>query len=267
MKKFILLLILICLGVYGYLSLEEKLNLDEINKNKNIFTTIIKRDKIIIGVRDDAVPFGFRDEKGNLAGFDVDLAEIIAESLLGSKNKVELVPVNAQNRIMKLKSGEVDMLVAAMSTTRQRWQLVDFSKPYYLAGLAIMTKKSNPAIGLKSLRKNKFIVVYGSTAEESLRKNVPDIEVIGFKTYKEAFQALQAGEAEGIYADDTILYGLARGDDSVKILAPRYSKEPYAVAVRKEDSAELLERINFIIENLEKTKRLEKLAEKWDVDN
>ena len=267
MKKLVLLLLIILIGfgIYGYLSLEEKFNLDE--KNKNVFTTILKRNKIIVGVRDDAPPFGFRDKDGKLAGFDVDLAEIIAESLLGSKDKVEFVPVNAQNRIMKLKSEEVDMLVAAMSTSQQRWQLVDFSKPYYMAGLAIMTQKSNPAMGLKSLQKKRFIVIYGSTAEESLRKNVPDIDVIGFKTYKEALQALKAGQAEGIYADDTILYGLAHGDDSVKILAPRYSKEPYAVAVRKEDSVELLERIDYIIENLEKTKRLEKLEEKWGVHN
>ena len=265
MKKIILFLILIGLGVYGYFSLEEKLNLDE--KNKNVYTVIQKRNKIIVGVRDDAAPFGFRDEKGNLIGFDVDLAGIVAESLLGGKDKVELVPVNASNRIMKLKSGEVDILISAMSTTWQRWQLVNFSKPYYKAGLAIMTLKSNPAMGMKSLQERKFIVVYGSTAEENLRKNIPDIEVIGFKTYKEAFKALKDGKAEGIYADDTILYGLAHNDDTVKILAPRYSEEPYAVAGRKEDSDELLEKINYIIDNLQKTRRLEKLEEKWEVHN
>lgn len=264
MKKIILFLLLIGLICYGVVQFKDYEDLKK-EKSQNTYSVIQKRGKIIVGVRDDTEPFGFRDKKGNLAGFDVDLAKIIAESLLGSEDKLELVPVTVSNRIMKLKSGEVDILIATMSTNWQRWQLVNFSKTYYVAGLAIMTNKSNPAVGLKSLNAKKFIVVYGSTAEESLRKNIPNIEAVGFKTYKEGLKALKEGKADGIYADDTILYGLASHDDSVKILDARYSQEPYAIAVRKEGSEELLEKINYIIEHLQKTKRLEKLEYKWNV--
>lgn len=261
MKKLISLLLFLCLFLCGC-----DLNFDK-TENIDTLRVIKKRNKVIIGVRDDTAPFGFRDKNGNLTGFDIDLAKTIAKYLVDSEDKIQFVPVTASNRIMKLNSGEVDMLIATMSTTWQRWQLVDFSTPYFVAGQAIMVKKSNPAIGLKGLKNKKLMVVYGSTGEENLRKNIPDSEVIGFKTYKEAFQALKEGKAEGIFADDTILYGLAQNDDSVKILSARYSEEPYAIAVRKENSKELLERLNYIIENLQTTKKLEKLEEKWEIDN
>lgn len=261
MKKLISLLLFLCLFLCGC-----NLNTDK-SEQMDTLRVIKKRNKVIIGVRDDTAPFGFRDKSGNLTGFDIDLARIITKYLVDSEDKVQFVPVTASNRIMKLNSGEVDMLIATMSTTWQRWQLVDFSTPYFVAGQAIMVKKSNPAIGLKGLKNKKLMVVYGSTGEENLRKNIPDSEVIGFKTYKEAFQALKEGKAEGIFADDTILYGLAQNDDSVKILSARYSEEPYAIAVRKENSKELLERLNYIIKNLQTTKKLEKLEEKWKIDN
>ncbi|MBO6087122.1 transporter substrate-binding domain-containing protein [bacterium] len=261
MKKILLfsLLVLVCFILCGCVSFEEP--------ESDLLQVIKSRDKVIIGVRDDAPPFGFRNEIGDLEGFDIDLARIIAKYLVGSEDDVEFVPVNAQNRMMKLESGEVDMLIATMSVTWQRWQLVEFSTPYFMAGQAIMVDKSNPAIGLKGMQDSKFIVVYGSTAEENIRKTIPDVEVIGFKTYQEAFRALKEGQGDGIFADDTILYGLAQSDDSVKILAARYSEEPYAVAVRKEGTGLLLEKINYIIENLQKSKQLEKLEQKWRINH
>lgn len=259
MKKIILLLLFLCFILCGCLKIEEP--------EQDMLQVIKNRDKIIIGVRDDTAPFGFRNKNGELDGFDVDIAKFIAKYMVDSENKVELVPVNAQNRIMKLKSGEVDMLIATMSITPQRWLLVDFSNPYFMAGQAIMTKKSNPAKGLKGLKDSKFIVVYGSTAEENLRKNLPEFDVIGFKTYKEAFQALKDNKADAIFADDTILYSLAQNDDSVHILSARYSEEPYAIAVRKENSALFLEKINYILESLRKSKQLEKLEQKWGINH
>lgn len=77
------------------------------------------------------------------------MSKIIAQAILGDENKVEFVPVTATNRIMKLSSGEVDMLIATMSITNQRQQILDFSIPYYIAGQAIMVKTGSKATGIK----------------------------------------------------------------------------------------------------------------------
>lgn len=269
----IALLALICIILCGCTMPKlNKINMPKLPKlpakEKHLDTLgqIIKRDKIIVGVRDDAQPFGYRDKNGNLIGYDIELAKIFAKSLLGDDSKLELVPVTAQNRIMKLNSGEVDILVAMMSMTEKRLAILDFSTPYYVAGQAILTKKSNKAVNLRDFKGKRLIIVFGSTSENNLRTNVPEIDVIGFKTYNDAFKALKEGKAEGIVADDTILMSYALKDNSVKLLPKRYSKEPYAVVFRQEeDSKRLIDKIDYIVEYLEQTGALNKMQEKWGI--
>ena len=257
-KKFILLFVLICLIFCG--CGKKKDNDDVLNK-------IYKRDRLIIGVRQDAAPFGFIDKDGNFAGYDIDLAKYIAQAILGDSSKVEFVPVTASNRIMKLLSGEVDILIATMSITNQRMQILDFSTPYYTAGQAVLVKSTSKAVSLGDFEGEKLIIVFGSTSEQSLRRNVPEVIVVGYKNYNDAYEALKAGKAQGIVADDTILLGFAIKDKSVKLLPKRYSKEPYAVVFRKEDeSVRLREKVNYVIENLQSTGRLNRLKEKWNIN-
>ena len=227
---------------------------------------IEQKGKIVVGVRDDASPFGFRDKNGILVGYDIDLARILAQNILGNSSAVEFVPVTASNRIMKLNSGEVDCLIATMSITNQRQQILDFSVPYYMAGQAILVRSTSKATSLRDFEGNKLIIVYGSTSERNLRSNVPEVTVLGYKTYNDAYKALKSGKAEGIVADDTILLNFALNDKSVKLLPKRYSKEPYAIAFRKgQQSARLISKTNYVIENLQSTGKLNRLQEKWKI--
>ncbi len=231
---------------------------------KDDLTKILERGKLIVGVRDDTAPFGFRDQKGNLTGYDIELAKQLAKGILGSEKKIEFVPVTASDRIIKLSSGEVDMLAATMSITNNRLQILNFSAPYYYAGQAILVNKSSNMTSLRDFQGKRLIVIFGSTSEGTLRTNVPEVEIIGYKTYREAYKALKAGKADGIVADDSILMNYAVKDSSVHVLPKRYSKEPYAVAVRKEsDSERLLESIDYVIENLQRTGKLFRMQEKW----
>lgn len=229
-------------------------------------TQIIKRDKLVVGVRQDTPPFGYKNKKGDIVGYDIDLAKIFAKSLLGDENKLELIPVTASDRIRILNSQQVDILVATMSITPQRQHILHFSVPYYIAGQAILVKNSSKATSLSDFEGEKLIIVYGSTSERDLRTNVPGVKLIGYKTYNEAVEALKSGKAEGIVADDTILLGYAYNDSSIKLLPKRYSKEPYAVAFRSEtDSRLLIEKIDYIIKELQGSGQLNKLQEKWEI--
>lgn len=258
MKKFILCVLLLCMVFCGCAKKQPKTP-DTLDK-------ITQRGKLIVGVRNDTAPFGFVDKNGNIVGYDIDLARIVAKSLLNDENKLELVPVTASNRIMKLNAGEVDMLIATMSITSQRQQILDFSAPYHVAGQAILVKNTSKATNLRDFVGKKLIIVFGSTSENNLRTNVPEIDVLGFKNYQDAFNALKSGKADGIVADDTILYNLASKDKSVKILPKRYSQEPYAIALRKEnESARLLKNLDYTIENLQSSGKLNKMSAKWGI--
>lgn len=257
MKKLILALLFLCLICCGC---------GKKAPAKDDLNAIIQRDKLIVGIRNDAPPFGFKDKDGFTIGYDADLAKLVAKAILGDEKKVEFVPVTASNRILKLNSGEVDCLIATMSITAQRQQFLNFSSPYYMAGQAILVKNSSKATSLHDFSGKKLIIVFGSTSERNLRSNVPEVTIIGYKTYQEAYNALKAGKADGIVADDTILLGFSTNDKSVKILPKRYSKEPYAVVFRKDEaSSNFNSKVDYIIENLQSSGKLNRLQEKWKI--
>lgn len=257
MKKIVLALLFLCL-ICCSCGKKSVINDD--------LTTITQRDRLIVGIRNDAPPFGFKDKNGFTVGYDADLARLIAKGILGDEKKVEFVPVTASNRIMKLNSGEVDCLIATMSITTQKQQFLNFSTPYYMAGQAILVRSSSKATSLRDFTGKKLIIVFGSTSEKNLRSNVPEVTVIGYKTYNDAYNALKNGKADGIVADDTVLLGFSTNDKSVKLLPKRYSKEPYAVVFRKDDaSINFTNKVDYIVENLQSTGRLNRLQEKWKI--
>ncbi len=228
---------------------------------------ILEKDILTVGVKVDTPPFGYLDKNGQNIGFDVDLARFIAEKLLKDSNKITFVPVNTANRIMKLASGEVDMIAATMSITPQRQIILDFSLPYHVAGQAILVKKNSKITSLSDLENKKVIIVYGSTVEQSLRSNIPNIKILGYKTYPEAYQALKAGKADAMIADDTILLGFTMNDKTLKILPKRYSKEPYALVFRKgEESKELLKTVNMELEEALNNGKIRQLKAKWGIN-
>lgn len=232
--------------------------------NTDTLDKVLKRGKIIVGVKYDTKPFGFINEKGKLEGFDVDLAKAIAKNILGDENKIEFKQVTPSNRILSLSSGEVDMIIATMTITNQRKMVVDFSIPYYVAGQAILVPKDSNLISMSDLNGKRVIIIFGSTSEKNLRLIAPESIVSGYRTYTSAYSALKAGRADAMTSDDTILNGFALQDSSVKILPHRYSKEPYGVAFKKgEKSTRLKNKVNLILQDMISSGELKQLKAKW----
>lgn len=229
---------------------------------------IMKQDKITIGVRTDTQPFGYIDEKGHYVGYDIDIAKIITTALLGDAKKVEFVPVTASDRIRKLITNEVDILIATLSITDQRQRILDFSVPYYVAGQALMLPAKSDIISLRELSGKKVIIVYGSTSERSVRTGIPDVNILGYRTYDDAYRAMKEGRADALIADDTLLYRYVLSDKSLKLLPKRYSKEYYAIAFRKDEASQRLQiRVNSVLQSLQSTGKLNRLQEKWGIAN
>ena len=230
----------------------------------DIYDKIKARDKLIVGVKYDTKPFGFIDKNQEVTGFDVDLARMIAKYILNDPNKVEFVQVTPQNRILALNSGHIDMIIATMTVTEQRKQVVEFSRPYYVAGQAIMVNKDSLIKNINDLRNKKIIIVLGTTADRNIKNIAPESMIQGYRTYNDAFAALKNNRGDALITDDSILLGLISDDSNFKILSKRYTKEPYAIALKKgPESHKLLFYIDNALNSFEQSGELNNLKRKW----
>lgn len=254
-----LISIFLCLVAFYFLILKP----DKYEK-VDMYDEIINNGVIKVGINTDSKPFGFIDEKGEIAGYDADLARYIAQDLLNNRNAVKFVPVTPSNRLIKLTTGEADIIIATMTITPQREEIVNFSIPYDSAGLGILVKSTSRISTITDLADQNVGVVWGTTAEKSMLGLVPTAHVIGFKSYREAYNALKQGQISALTSDDTILNGYAMEDSDIKLLPKRYTREPYGIAFRQGKGATKLKNaLDLSITDLRQKNVLNKLHKKW----
>ncbi len=156
---------------------------------------------INIGVFSDKSPFGYVDENGNYAGYDVYFAERIGKDL---GVDINYVSTEAANRIEYLQTGKVDIILANFTVTDERAQEVDFALPYMNVALGVISPADKVIKNLEDVSADdQIIVISGTTAETYLEKNYPDIKLQKYDAYAEAKTALENGNAAGWANDNT----------------------------------------------------------------
>ena len=204
------------------------------------------------------------DKEWKIVGYDADLAHYMAQYILKNPDAVEFFPVTPANRMMKVSTGELDLVIATMTITPQREQIIDFSLPYDYAGQALLVRSNSKITSIADLSGQNVGVVYGTTAEKNMLTLVPTANVIGFRNYRTAYEALKAGKIDALTSDDTILSRFAFEDKSVKLLPKRYSREPYGIAIRKSKSTQKLkENVNFAITDMKQKNVIVRIRKKW----
>ena len=205
---------------------------------------IKKSGKIKIGVFSDKNPFGYVDENGKVQGYDVYFAKRIAKDLLGSEDAVDFVYVEAASRVEYLKSAKVDITLANFTVTDERKEQVDFALPYMKVALGIVSPQKAEITDVNQLKGKKLIVVKGTTAETYFSKNYPDVTLVKFDEYQEAYDALLDGRGDAFSTDNT---GFVVGVESLGDI------DTIAPAVQK-GNTELLNWLNDEIKTLAKEK-------------
>ncbi|MEE9596665.1 MAG: transporter substrate-binding domain-containing protein, partial [Acidiferrobacterales bacterium] len=108
------------------------------------FMKVMKRGKVVVGVKADYKPWGFRDTSGKIVGMEADMAQDVADAL---GVKLELIPVQSSNRMQFLQQGKIDLMIATMSDRSDRRKLVGIPEPnYYTSGTNVLAAKK---LGLK----------------------------------------------------------------------------------------------------------------------
>lgn len=226
--------------------------LQEIRDSKEIF----------IGVFSDKKPFGYVDENGTYQGYDVYFGRRLAKDL---GVKVKYVPVEAASRVEYLRSGKVDLILANFTVTDERKEQVDFALPYMKVSLGVVSPEDQLITKESQLDGKTLIVSKGTTAEAYFMKNRPEVKLLKFDQYSEAFQALKDGRGDALATDNTEVLAWAIENEGFKVgIESLGNTDVIAPAVQK-GNEELLSWLNeeiktlgeeqFFYENYEKTLR------------
>ena len=211
---------------------------------------IKKSGKIKIGVFSDKNPFGYVDENGKVQGYDV----YIAKDLLGSEDAVDFVYVEAASRVEYLKSAKVDITLANFTVTDERKEQVDFALPYMKVALGIVSPQKAEITDVNQLKGKKLIVVKGTTAETYFSKNYPDVTLVKFDEYQEAYDALLDGRGDAFSTDNTEVLAWAKQNKGFVVGVESLGDiDTIAPAVQK-GNTELLNWLNDEIKTLAKEK-------------
>lgn len=215
-----------------------------------------------IGIDVTYPPFEF-EKGGKTVGIDVDLINAIAKD---QDFKVKLEAMDFSGIIPAMQAGQLDVGMGGMSITDERKKKVDFSDPYFDAGLTVVVKKDSSIKSIDDLKGKKLAVKNGTTGAKFATDNADKYgyEVVQFNDSPSMFQEVSNGNADALIEDyPVITYAIAQQDLKLKTVGDRLNGDQYGISVMKGKNQDLLKKINKGLENLKKNGEYDKIIEKY----
>ncbi len=200
--------------------------------------TVRETGQVRVGVRNDNPPMSFIDGAGAWIGFDIDLANAMADQL---RSELVLVPVTSTTRISFLQEGRVDMTIASMNHTRARDESIDFSITYFWDNQSFLVRAGTYS-SIDELIGQRVAANAGSSAIPSWEDYVAERggsapEIVQFDDKLAAMQALRDGAVEGYSEDNVTLLSLAAGDPDLTLLPGGHNPVQFGIGMPENDSA------------------------------
>jgi len=210
----------------------------------------------------NAPPFSFVDKNnGQYKGLVIDYASALSIEL---EVDIEFIPKIWEDAINSVMSGESDM--TEMIPSIERKENFAFTESIYTFRAVIMTLKNQSEINAaKDLSGHKVAVQAGDYANEFIRKNIPNVEIIKTVDILDSIEALREGRVDAIVGDEPVIIYFISDlgiENDVSILSPQLYERDISFGVKKDDT-KLLTILNKGILNLKKKKFVQKIQQKW----
>lgn len=202
-------------------------------------------------------PFEYKI-KGELCGFDIDLAKLIAKEL-GLEAQFE--DMQFSTILPALQNSHVDAAIATITVTEDRKTRFDFSQNYYFDGIAAVYKGAHPIHQPHELTGKKIACQLGSTMEIWLKKKGFGKNLVVMDNNNQAIEALKAGQVDVVLMDGAQGRIFSQKNDHLAYHIIDQSEDGYAIVVKK--GSPLLEKINQAIEKLKANGEIAKLEQQW----
>jgi polar amino acid transport system substrate-binding protein len=190
--------------------------------------------RLVLGTSQDTLLFSSRNPfTGKIEGFDVDMARQIAQAIFGNPDKLQIKVIPYDKRVKSAMDGSVDIVADTMTANCARWKDVDFSSIYYEAGQRVLVSSDSAAKTIDDLGGKKVCAASGSTSYDNIGKVKTKPLPVAKATFGDCLVAFQQNEVDAVSTDDTILAGMAAQDPYAKVVGPKFTQEPYGMAMSK----------------------------------
>ncbi|RWK50319.1 transporter substrate-binding domain-containing protein [Mesorhizobium sp.] len=206
----------------------------------SLLRTVLDRGKVIVGTGSTNAPWHFENDAGELVGMDITMGRILAKGLFDDTTKVEFVMQDPAQRIPNVTTNKVDISIQFMTMTAQRSQLIHFSRPYYVEGIALLTL---PNAENKTFDKllaggsaTRISILQNVDAEANVHIVLPEAQVMQIDTQANVLQALESKRVDAAAVDlSTVRWLASRNPDKYFDAGKSWFSMLYGAALRQGD--------------------------------
>lgn len=226
-------------------------------------TTDSDKEVYTVGIDVTYPPFEF-EKDGKYVGIDVELIEAIAKD---QGFEVELEAMDFKGIIPSLQAGQLDVAMGGMSITDERKNVVDFSEPYFDAGVSLIVSETTTDIETVEDLKGKRVAVKKGTVGANFATSIASeigFEMVQFDDSPSMFLDVQNGNSVALFEDYPVIsYAIAQQDLPLKIVGNRLNDDQYGIGVLKGKNQDILEKINEGLENLKESGEYQEILDNY----
>ena len=219
---------------------------------------------IVIGLDDNFPPMGFRDDKNELVGFDIDLAKEAGKRL---GVEVSFKPIDWSAKESELNGKRIDVLWNGLTITEERKANILFTKPYLENRQIIVVTEKSPIKTKAELARKVVGVQDGSSAVEAIQKDEATAksikEIKKFGDNVTALMDLSAGRLDALVVDEIVgRYYTGKKPGEYRVLDENFGTEDYGVGTRKDDT-ELGAKLDKALDDMKMDGTAAKISTTW----
>ncbi|MEK9555101.1 MAG: amino acid ABC transporter substrate-binding protein [Gammaproteobacteria bacterium] len=227
---------------------------------------------IVIGHRESSVPFAYLDDNQKPIGYSMDLCHRIVEDVakaVGKSLNVKYVPVNPKTRLALIANGTIDLECGSTTNKLSRQEQVEYLPVTFITGTKILVRKNSGIKSVKDLDGKAIALAQGTTNEKAIKAEVEklglNVKVLPVRDHAEGFLSLETDRVDAYSTDHILLFGLiskAKNPNDYEVVGDFLSYDPYAIMVRRDDSAfELIGKRT--ISGLFRSGEINQIYDKW----
>ncbi|EJO5348345.1 amino acid ABC transporter substrate-binding protein [Clostridium botulinum] len=225
---------------------------------------IKEKGEFVVGLDDSFPPMGFKNDKGEIVGFDIDLAKEVSKRL---DVKAVFKPVQWDGVVLSLNNKDIDVIWNGLTITENRKKQINFSKPYVENKQIIVVNNNSTIKSKKDLNKKTVGIQLGSSSEAALNSDKNFVnslkELKKYSNNTEALMDLQAKRVDAVVVDEVVgRYYISKKPNIFKVLDEDFGSESYGIGFRKTDNS-FREAVDKALDEIIKDGTADKISKKW----